>query len=313
MRANTETTANGVERALSVPRLGFLSLRPRQWTKNLIIYLAYFFSLHDRFPLAWSTERDLFLKTTAGFFLFCLLSGAIYIINDLADAQRDQLHPTKRRRPIASGQLNGTLALASAVAFGAAGLALSFLLQRDFGIAAAVYVSIMVAYSTTLKHMVILDVMTIAGGFVLRAAAGGLAIHVPISPWLYLCTSLGALFIGFSKRRNELHLLGQDSQDHREVLGQYSVVFLDQLIGVVAPSTLIAYALYTFTATNLPANHAMMLTIPFVGYGIFRYLYLTHYKQLGGSPEEVLLSDKPLLLTIALWLTAAAVVLLVYD
>lgn len=286
-----------------------LALRPKQWAKNLLLYLAFFFTLGDHAADDFSGEISLFGWATLGFFAFSILSGVTYIINDYFDIEEDRLHPKKQHRPLASGRLHHRFALVAAVALAALGLALSFLINANFGYVAIVYLALTVGYSVRLKDFVIIDVMAVAGGFVLRAAAGALAIDVPISPWLYIMTSLGALLISFGKRRNEMATLETSGENQRPVLKDYSVGLLDQFVAIVAPATLVAYALYTFTADNLPENNAMMLTIPFVMFGLFRYLYLIHKKNLGGSPEEIFLTDKPLILNILAWfITAASII-----
>ena len=292
-------------------RLLVVAMRPRQWSKNLLIFLAFFFTLGQHDAHGFSDELSLFIKVTLGFLLFSLLTGATYILNDLADVQEDRLHPRKQNRPLASGQLNSSLAIAGAVVMVSSGVALSFILDVQFGIVAVVYLGLMLAYNIALKDMVILDVLVISGGFVLRAAAGALAIDVPISPWLYVVTSLGALLIALGKRRSELSTLGEEGPTHRAALKDYTAPLVDQMMAVVAPAAVVAYTLYTFTAENLPENNAMMLTIPFVLYGIFRYLFLVHRRNLGGSPEEIFLTDRPLLINIVLWLATASAILLV--
>ena len=290
-----------------------LSLRPKQWPKNFLVFLALVFSVKQYWnPADLNVAAELLRDSSLAFVLFCVLSGATYIINDLADAPQDREHPTKRYRPIASGGVPTPLALSTAGVLALLGIAGSFLLETSFGLLAMGYTALMIAYSLSLKHMVILDVFVIATGFLLRAVGGALVINVPISPWLYLCTILGALFIGLVKRRQEIVLLEGEAASHRRILDEYSLGLIDQMINVVTPSTVIAYSFYTFSAESLPANHAMMLTIPFVLYGIFRYLYLSHTKSMGGSPEEVLLKDKPLLIDILLWIVVSATVLIVY-
>ena len=289
------------------------SVRPKQWTKNLLVFLALIFSMNLYWePFDLTSVGHLLARTVAAFALFCLVSSSEYLINDLVDLENDRQHPQKRLRPLASGGLKPSYALITAVFLVALSLPLSFWLGRLFGAVVLGYVILMLLYSLALKHIVIIDVFTIAAGFVLRAVAGAVVINVPISPWLYICTVLGALFIGFSKRRHELVLLNNDAPKHRRSLEEYTPQLLEQLIAVVAPAAVIAYSLYTFSATNLPQNHAMMLTIPFVIYGIFRYLYLVHSKNLGGTPEEILLSDLPLIIDIALWVVASTVILFVY-
>ncbi len=289
------------------------SLRPKQWTKNLLVFLALIFSMNLYWePFDLAAVGHLLARTAAAFGLFCLVSGSEYLINDLVDLENDRLHPQKRLRPLASGMLKPSYALWSAALLLVVSLPLSFWLGRLFGAVVLGYVILVLLYSFVLKHIVIVDVFTIAAGFVLRAVAGAIVIDVPISPWLYICTVLGALFLGFSKRRHELVLLNNDASKHRRSLEDYTPQLLEQMIAVVAPAAVIAYSLYTFSAANLPQNHAMMLTIPFVIYGVFRYLYLVHSRNLGGNPEETLLSDLPLIIDIALWVAASTVLLFVY-
>lgn len=287
--------------------------RPRQWTKNMIIYFAFFFTINQRWdPQDLNAVGTLFGKATLAFLLFSLLSGATYIVNDIFDIERDRQHPKKRLRPLASGRLSLPVAWGTALALILAALTFAFLLEPLFGIVSVIYLTIMVIYNLALKRMIILDVLTISAGFVLRAVAGAVVIQVPISPWLYICTGLGALLIALGKRRNELAMAGDNPGSQRDTLDEYTPRFLDQLISVVAPATLVAYILYTFTADNLPSNYAMMLTIPFVVYGLFRYLYLVHKKNMGENPEDILLTDVPLIIDILLWLSMAAFILLVF-
>lgn len=279
------------------------TMRPKQWPKNVFIFTALVFveQLFTPIPL---------LRTIIAFILFCLLSSAVYLINDVVDMEKDRQHPTKRLRPLPSGQLNPAVAIAAGVLIPLIALPLSFALSPYFGFVALAYLLTMTAYSFVLKNFVILDVLTVAAGFVLRAVAGAVVISVPISPWLYVCTTLLALFIGISRRRHELILLAENATEHRASLSDYNLPLLDQMIAVVTSATIIAYSLYTFSAPNLPQNHAMMLTIPFVIYGLFRYLYLIHVKGEGGIPEEIFLSDVPLLIDLGLW--ALAVIAILY-
>ncbi|MGQ9627061.1 MAG: decaprenyl-phosphate phosphoribosyltransferase [Anaerolineae bacterium] len=271
------------------------TMRPKQWTKNLFIFA----------PLVFDEklfQMNYLLKTVSGFILMCLLSSTVYIINDLVDIEKDRQHPAKRHRPLPSGQLSPKVAAGFAILLPLACLPLSFLLDRLFGLTALTYLTVMVAYSFFLKNVLIIDVLTIAAGFVLRVAGGVVLVDVVrFSPWLYLCTTLLALFLGLSKRRHELMLLQQNAAEHRSILNEYSPYLLDEMIAVVTSTTVIAYSLYTFTAPNMPKNHVMMLTIPFVLYGIFRYLYIIHQKNEGGSPEEILIKDIPLIADIVLW------------
>jgi len=271
------------------------SMRPRQWTKNIIVYAALVFD-QQFFNL------EAFLRTTAGFILFCLISSAVYIFNDLADVESDKQHPVKKNRPIASGKLPLPVAWTAGIALVVISLPLGYILSPEFFVVLLVYFLLIVAYSLWLKHFAILDVLVIAAGFVLRVHAGVTLITVErFSPWLYVLTTLFALYIGFGKRRSELALLTHGAGAHRKVLDGYTLPLLDQYITIVSGMTIVVYALYTFFAPNVPANHTMMLTIPFVMYGIFRYLYLIQVTHEAGAPEEVLLSDRPLQATVVLW------------
>lgn len=279
-----------------------VSLRPKQWIKNGLLFMALIFSRSVR-------DLDLVASTIVAFLAFCGLASTTYLINDVLDLEKDRLHPVKRGRPIASGRVPRQIALSAAAVL----LAMSLSLLGSLGVASfamgLAYLALTTSYSLALKHMVIVDILAVSAGFVLRAAAGAVVIGVPISPWLYVCTLLGALFISIGKRRHELVLLQASASDHRRILEQYSVPLLDQMLSMVSAATVITYSLYTFSADNLPRNHAMMLTIPFVLYALFRYLYLIHVREVGGSPEEVLLSDRPLLLAIAGWMVASAAIL----
>lgn len=281
-----------------------ISLRPEQWTKNLVVFAAALFGgrLFDLAALG---------DAVATFVIFCALSGAVYLLNDVADRSADQRHPLKRSRPIASGALAPAPAVVVAIVLGAAAIGWGFTIQPALGIAAGLYLALLVAYSTVLKHVVIVDALTIAGGFVLRAVAGAVAIEVPISSWLLVCTTLLALFLAFSKRRHELTLLADGAADHRRILHEYSPYLLDQMISVVTASTLIAYSVYATSAETAArlGSTRLGLTIPFVLYGIFRYLYLVHQKRGGGSPAALLVTDAPLLACVALWAATVAVIL----
>jgi 4-hydroxybenzoate polyprenyltransferase len=249
----------------------------------------------------------------SAFAIFCALSGAVYLFNDVADRDADRNHPLKRERPIASGQLPVSTAVATALLLGAGGVAAGFAVSVQFGVVAAAYLALQVLYSFALKHIVIVDVLMIAGGFVLRAIAGAVAVEVPIGHWLLICTTLLALFLALSKRRHELTLLAAGATEHRRILEEYSPYLLDQMIGVVTSSTLIAYTVYATSADTAArlGTGKLGLTIPFVLYGIFRYLYLVHQKRGGGSPAAMLLTDRPLLGCVALW--AASVIALLYS
>ena len=281
------------------------TMRPKQWIKNVFIFgpLVFDVKLFDVRYLG---------QAVAGFVLLCLVSGTVYIINDLADIENDRRHPKKRDRPIARGQLGTVPATIAAILIPLIALPLSFLLDPLFGAIVAGYVVLQIGYSFWLKDFVILDVMVIAAGFVLRVAAGVPLVEAErFSPWLYVCMTLLALLMGFGKRRHELTILREDANSHRRSLQEYNLSLIDHLISIVTASTLLAYSLYTFSAPNLPENHAMMLTIPFVLYAIFRYLYLIHVRKLGGMPEEIVLSDRPFQVAIVLWgLSATAVIYL---
>ena len=282
----------------------FVSLRPGQWTKNLIVFAALIFAVKLLDPAATA-------KATAAFLIFCALSGGVYLINDVADREQDRLHPLKQKRPIAAGDLSPGTAMIAAVVLSALALAAAFYLRPAFGVAAAAYLALFVVYTRSLKHIVVLDVMTIAIGFVLRAVAGGLVISVHISNWLLVCTMLGALFLGLAKRRHEMTLLAAGASGHRRILEEYDPYLLDQMIGVVAAATMVAYIIYCAS----PETHAyfgtewMVLTTPFPIYGLFRYLYLVHRKAGGGSPSDMLLEDRPLLACVLLWgITAITII-----
>ena len=280
---------------------GVRALRPLQWTKNGIVLAALVF---DRKLF----EPDALARSVLAALVFCCLSSGVYLVNDVRDAAGDRLHPLKRRRPIAAGEVSPRTAINLAIALFAVALIGSWLVRPEFVTVAVGYAALMVAYSLGLKRLVILDIFAIAAGFVLRAVGGAVAIAVAISPWLLVCTMLLALVLGFGKRRHELASL-TDAAGHRANLDAYSLPLLDQLIGISASATVMAYAFYTFDAATVPANHAMMLTIPFVTYAIFRYLYLIHRRDLGGSPEALLFGDRPLLLTIVAWGTASIAIL----
>jgi 4-hydroxybenzoate polyprenyltransferase len=279
-------------------------LRPTQWAKNTVLFAALIFSKH----LFVASDVAIVL---AAFVCFCCVASGSYVVNDIRDCERDRQHPLKSRRPLPSGRVPRSTAVAVALVLLCAGLLGAFALGLGFGLLTAFYLLLQVAYTFVLKEMVILDVMSIATGFVVRAVAGGVVIGVPVSPWLIICTFLLALFLGFSKRRHELVLLEDRATEHRAALRDYSPYFLDQMISVVSASTVVAYAIYTAS----PEVHGKLgtdklyLTIPFVLFGIFRYLYLVHQREMGGNPTQLLLTDQPLLIDVLLWIVTAALLL----
>jgi 4-hydroxybenzoate polyprenyltransferase len=262
-------------------------MRPKQWPKNVVVLAALIF---DRQLTNWTA----LLHASAGFIIFCLISSSVYIINDLVDVEADRQHPDKKHRPIASGVLPLPIAIIFVILLILVIFPLAYILSPSFALIGFAYFLINLAYSFWLKHIPLVDVLIIAAGFVLRVAAGVMLIQVErFSPWLYVVTTLLALYLGFGKRRAELALLADGAYSHRKVLDGYTIPFLDQLITIVSSTTVVAYSLYTFSAPNLPVNHTMMLTIPFALYGIFRYLYLIQVK--------MLFSDRPLQISILLW------------
>jgi 4-hydroxybenzoate polyprenyltransferase len=280
------------------------SLRPGQWTKNLFVFAGLLFSRHLFDPVAVA-------RSVGAFVIFCALSGVVYLVNDVADRESDARHPVKARRPIASGAISPRFALGVAGGLGAVGLAAAFALDFQFGLVAAAYLALQGLYSGPFKHIVIIDVLSIAIGFVLRVVAGAVVIGVPTSYWLLVCTILLALFLALSKRRHELVLLADGAAGHRRILQEYSPYLLDQMIGVVTASTLMAYIIYATSAETAEkfGTSLLGLTIPFPLYGIFRYLYLVHQKEGGGSPSEMLLNDRPLLACVGLWGLAVAIII----
>jgi 4-hydroxybenzoate polyprenyltransferase len=278
------------------------AMRPRQWTKNGFVFFALIF------------DKQLFLvkpflRTLEGFALFCLISSAVYLFNDIADVEADRNHPQKKFRPIASGKLPISVALTAAWVLTFIAISIGYLLSPMFAFFVAIYLLTNLLYSRWLKHVSILDVLIVSSGFVLRVAAGVALITVErFSPWLYIVTVLFSLYIGLGKRRAEMNLLADAASAHRKVLEGYTIPLLDQYITIVSSTTIMAYSLYTFSAPNLPANHTMMLTIPFMVYGIFRYLQLIQIGHAAGAPDEVALKDRPLQITVLLWgLTVIAV------
>jgi 4-hydroxybenzoate polyprenyltransferase len=280
-------------------------MRPRQWAKNLFVFAGLLFAQKLFTPRA--------ALAVAAFAVFCALSGAMYLLNDVADREKDRLHPRKRERPIASGRLSVSTAVAAAVALLALALGASLLISWPFAAVAAAYAVLLTSYSVWLKHLVIVDVLVVAIGFVLRAVGGAVAIDVEISGWLLICTILLALFLALGKRRYEYVALEQDAARHRPILAEYSPALLDQMIAVVTASTVTAYALYTMSPETVAKFHTHLLpaTLPFVLYGIFRYLYLLYQRRLGGNPSELLLGDRALLINTVCWI--CAVLLIIYG
>jgi 4-hydroxybenzoate polyprenyltransferase len=279
------------------------SLRPRQWVKNLFVFAGLVFAQQLFTPAA--------LTALAAFAIFCALSGAVYLVNDVADRERDRRHPTKRLRPIAAGRLSAGAGLAIAILLVIGALAASLAITPAFALVAVAYAGLLTAYSAWLKHIVILDVLVVAMGFTLRAVAGAVAIRVEISSWLLICTILIALFLALGKRRHEYVALRAVAAGHRPILDEYSEALLDQMIAVVTASTVTAYALYTMSPETVAKFHTHWLpaTMPFVLYGIFRYLYLIYRKELGGNPSEAFLSDRALQINTGAWIAAVLVII----
>lgn len=280
------------------------TLRPKQWTKNLFVFAPLVFSVK-------LFDFHSFIMATEAFISFCLVSGALYTFNDLCDLDEDRLHPLKKNRPLASGRLKKSTAIVTLVLAGVAGLLLALLINLDFLLIIIAYVTLQLLYSSWLKHKVIIDIFAVATGFFLRVIGGAVAIKVAISSWLLICTILLALFLSMTKRRHEYFVLVDKAANHRPSLKEYSPYLLDQMISVVTASTLIAYCLYTISEETVAkfGTRNLVFTTPFVLYGIFRYLYLVHQKNQGGTPEEMVLRDKPLLINIILWIISIFLVL----
>jgi 4-hydroxybenzoate polyprenyltransferase len=280
------------------------ALRAQQWIKNLFIFAPLLFSEN-------LTNKPLLLLTVRAFVAFCLISSAQYVFNDIKDLEEDRSHPVKCRRPLASGRMTIGAAIALLVGMGAGGMLVAATINLPFFLIAAGYFVLQVLYTVWLKHIVILDVFIIAAGFLIRVVAGGLAIGVEVSSWLLICTILLSLFLALGKRRYELTLLQEDAANHRPILKEYNTYLLDQMISVVTASTFVAYCLYTISAETVEkfGTKNLIFTVPFVLYGIFRYLYLIHQKAEGGTPEALVIRDKPLLIDIFLWVLSAALIL----
>lgn len=296
----------------SIVRAAVLSTRPLQWIKSVLVFLPLAFAVNE----VWLTNEtgfpgELVLRALVGAAIFCALAGAVYIVNDIFDRESDREHPRKRNRPIASGEFPIGAAQATAVVLLAASLTGSFLLGTGVGIVAVAFVAMNLGYSSFLKRMIVLDVMIVSASYLLRVVAGALIVDVTMSPWLHMTIGLGALLIALGKRYSELNSAGSNAITQRAVLGEYSQVFLSQLISVTSTATLVGYALYTFTASNVPEDHSMMLTVPFVIFGLFRYLYLVNQTNEAESPERLIIRDKPLVIDILLWAATAITVLAV--
>jgi len=280
------------------------ALRAQQWIKNLFIFAPLLFSQN-------LTNIPLLLVSVRAFAAFCLVSSAQYIFNDIRDLEEDRAHPVKSRRPLASGRMKVGTAAALLIGLGLGGLLIAATVNLPFLLIAAGYFLLQALYTVWLKHVVILDVFIIAAGFLIRVVAGGLAIGVEVSSWLLICTILLSLFLALGKRRYELTLLQEGATNHRPILKEYNPYLLDQMISVVTASTFVAYCLYTISAETVEkfGTENLIFTVPFVLYGIFRYLYLIHQKAGGGTPEALVVGDKPLLFDIFLWVAAAALIL----
>jgi 4-hydroxybenzoate polyprenyltransferase len=287
----------------SVPIRYLALMRPRQWTKNLLVFAAFIFSIQQ-------ADMSMLGQALVGFLLFCLVSSCVYILNDYADRERDRMHPEKQYRPIASGAIHPQTALMFGFILLTTCLVLAFRFQLAFGFVLAAYFCMNVLYSFRLKHVVIVDLLIVASGFVLRAVGGGLVIGVPLTPWFLLCTLVLALFLAIGKRRHELVLMQNGSSAHRKVLEFYSMEMLNQMSGIVTTATIMSYALFTFNSGH---TVQLMWTLIFVLYGVFRYLYLIHMEGKGGRPEKLLLEDKHILMTVVLYGFSIVLILLIFD
>lgn len=271
------------------------TMRPRQWSKNIFVFVALIFD--DKL-----TDPISVLRTLGAFVLLCLMSSAVYLMNDLADIENDRQHPTKKNRPLPAGQLSPTVAAIAAALLALGSLAAGFALDFELGLVLLAYLIIQIAYTFWLKNVVLVDVMMVTAGFILRIAAGVVVINVErFSPWLYVFGGFLALFMILGKRRYELVLLGEGASSHRSILKEYSLDLIDRLLGIVTTSAVVSYSLYTFLAEGVPDNHMMMLSIPFVVYAIFRYLYLIHVRHEGGAPEDIFLRDRPMQMSMVLF------------
>ncbi|NOV00270.1 decaprenyl-phosphate phosphoribosyltransferase [Paenibacillus planticolens] len=299
MKSNIEYSFSQKRIIYSNLLLMFRQMRPKQWTKNILLYAAMVFSID-------SLKFSMFWQSTLGFILFCIVSSCVYILNDYLDINADKNHPIKKHRPMASGLLNSKLAISVGIFLFLSSMIIAFLYNLKFAIILIIYFLINVAYSTFLKHVVILDVMLVASGFVLRAFGGGIIINVIITPWFLICTMLISLFLAISKRRHEFIMSKESNTSHRKVLQFYNLSLLDQMNSIVTTATIISYSLFTFTSGR---TIHLMWTIPFVLYGIFRYLYLIHVEGKGGSPDKLLFEDKHILITVFLYSILVMIIL----
>ncbi len=271
------------------------TMRPRQWPKNGFVFVAIFFD-------GKITDPASFARVTAAFILLCLMSSAVYLMNDLSDIENDRQHPTKCKRPLPAGQLNPTIAAIAAVLFAMGSLVAGYILAPSFAFILLTYLMMQIGYTFWLKNVVLFDILIVSLGFVLRIAAGVAVIDVErFSPWLYVFGGFLALFLILGKRRHELVLLGEDAGKHRPILAEYNLDLIDRFLGLVTTGIVVFYSLYTFLSEGLPVNHAMMLTIPILMYGLFRYMYLIYVRNEGGAPEEIALRDRPIQLTLVLF------------
>lgn len=302
---NTDIHEFAVPRRRSAIPALLVAMRPKQWTKNLLVFAGLLFTLDQH-----HTPAD-FVRATLGFVVFCLLSSGTYLVNDVLDAESDRLHPKKRFRPIAARELSPGAAIAAAVVMTVASVAFAFFLGIKFGVCALTYLILTTSYTFRFKHVVIMDLMVLASGFVMRAIGGAWVIPVPISPWLVLCTMLLALFLAISKRRGELVAVSQGRKHGRPILSEYSPAMLDQMTTIVTGALLMSYALYTIESDAARNHNYLLASIPFVMYGIFRYLYLIHRHDKGETPDELLFQDTPLLVSVVLWAIATGLIIVI--
>ena len=282
-------------------------LRPKQWTKNAFVFAALVFTNNIPFSVGDARRWHMLGLTLAAFVLFCVVSGAVYLLNDVADREQDRVHPQKRHRPVPSGRLPVGIAIAWATLLGVGGTAAAFALNLPFGLVTAGYLALQLSYTFALKHEVLIDVFSIAAGFVLRAVAGALAIGVPISVWLLICTLQLALFLGFGKRRHELVALAHEAKNHRRILQHYTVPLLDHMMAIVLSALVVCYAIYTIMSPTAIQHPLLVITLVNVLYGVFRYLYLVKVEHKGGSPENILMEDRPMQINLIAWIAEVLV------